>query len=82
MPQRACSFKLTDTVILVNMGGLQTDDEFRVLDVEDEVIGGLYAVGNAQEGRFLVAYPLPCPGISHGMAMTHGMLVGEALAKL
>lgn len=76
------AYKLTDTVILVNMGGLQTDDEFRVLDVEDEVIGGLYAVGNAQGGRFLVDYPLPCPGISHGMAMTHGMLVGEALAKL
>lgn len=76
------AYKLTDTVILVNMGGLQTDDEFHVLDTEDNVIEGLFAVGNAQGGRFLVDYPLPCPGISHGMAMTHGMLVGKALAKL
>lgn len=55
---------------------------FHVLDTEDEVIEGLYAVGNTQGGRFLVDYPLPCPGISHGMAMTHGMLVGKALARL
>lgn len=76
------AYKITDTVLLVNMGGLQTDDGFRVLDTEDEVIEGLYAVGNTQGGRFLVDYPLPCPGISHGMAMTHGMLVGKALAEL
>lgn len=76
------AYKLTDTVLLVNMGGLQTDDGFRVLDTEDEPIEGLYAVGNAQGGRFLVDYPLPCPGVSHGMAMTHGMLVGRALAEL
>ena len=72
------AYKLTDTVILVNMGGLQTNDKFNVLNTEDEPIDGLYAVGNAQGGRFLVDYPLPCPG----MAMTHGMLVGKALAEL
>ena len=52
------------------------------MDTEDEVIEGLYAVGNAQGGRFLVDYPLPAPGISHGMALTHGMLVGRILAQL
>ena len=61
------------------MGGLQTDVDFNVMDTEDEVIEGLYAVGNAQGGRFLVDYPLPAPGISHGMALTHGMLVGRIL---
>lgn len=64
------------------MGGLQTDTGFRVLDTEDEVIEGLYTVGNTQGGRFLVDYPLPAPGISHGMAITHGMLVGRILATL
>ena len=76
------AYKLTDTVLLVCMGGLQTNVDFQVLDTDDEVIPNLYAVGNTQGGRFLVDYPLPCPGISHGMAMTHGMLVGRILAKL
>ncbi|MEG2260566.1 MAG: FAD-binding protein [Raoultibacter sp.] len=76
------AFPMTDTVILVNMGGLQTDEGFNVLDTEDAPIEGLYAVGNVQGGRFLVDYPLPAPGISHGMALTHGMLVGRILAKL
>lgn len=75
-------YKLTDTVLLVCMGGLETTVDFEVLDTNDDVILGLYAVGNAQGGRFLVDYPLPCPGISHGMAMTHGMLVGRILAAL
>ncbi|MEG0375910.1 MAG: FAD-dependent oxidoreductase, partial [Raoultibacter sp.] len=76
------AYPLTDTVILVNMGGLETDVNFNVLDTEDEPIEGLYAVGNAMGGRFLVDYPLPAPGISHGMALTHGMLVGKILANL
>lgn len=76
------AYKLTDTVILVSMGGLQTNVDFQVLDTDDNVIEGLYAVGNAQGGRFLVDYPLPCPAISHGCAMTHGMLVGQILSKL
>mgnify|MGYP004568498763 FL=1 len=75
-------YKLTDTVLLVCMGGLETTVDFEVLDTNDDVIPGLYAVGNAQGGRFLVDYPLPCPGISHGMAMTHGLLVGRILAAL
>ena len=75
-------YKLTDTVLLVCMGGLETTVDFEVLDTNDDVIPALYAVGNAQGGRFLVDYPLPCPGISHGMAMTHGMLVGRILAAL
>ena len=32
------AYPLTDTVILVNMGGLQTDVDFNVMDTEDEVI--------------------------------------------
>lgn len=75
-------YKMTDTVLLVCMGGLETTVDFEVLDTNDDVIPGLYAVGNTQGGRFLVDYPLPCPGISHGMAMTHGMLVGKILAGL
>lgn len=76
------AYRFTDTALLVVMGGLVTNSEFQVLDVEDQVIEGLYAVGNVQGGRFLVDYPLAAPGISHGMALTHGMLVGRSLALL
>lgn len=76
------AYPLTDTALLVTMGGLQTTLDFEVTDTDDEVIKGLYAVGNTQGGRFLVDYPLAAPGISHGMAITHGMLVGRLLAKL
>ncbi|MEG0324630.1 MAG: FAD-binding protein, partial [Raoultibacter sp.] len=76
------AYKMTDTVLLVCMGGLTTNANFQVIDAEDEdLIEGLYAVGNAQGGRFLVDYPLAAPGISHGMAITHGMLVGRLLAE-
>ncbi|WP_139653700.1 FAD-dependent oxidoreductase [Raoultibacter phocaeensis] len=75
------AYPMTDTVLLVCMGGLVTNTNFQVLDAEDDsLIEGLYAVGNCQGGRFLVDYPLAAPGISHGMAITHGKLVGELLA--
>lgn len=76
------AYPITDTVLLVCMGGLVTNTNFQVLNAEDDsLIEGLYAVGNCQGGRFLVDYPLAAPGISHGMAITHGKLVGELLAK-
>ena len=75
------AYPMTDTVLLVCMGGLVTNTNFQVLDAEDDsLVEGLYAVGNCQGGRFLVDYPLAAPGISHGMAITHGKLVGELLA--
>ncbi len=76
------AYPMTDTVLLVCMGGLVTNTNFQVLAAEDDsLIEGLYAVGNCQGGRFLVDYPLAAPGISHGMAITHGKIVGELLAK-
>ena len=75
------AYPMTDTVLLVCMGGLITNVNFQVINAEDDsLIEGLYAVGNCQGGRFLVDYPLAAPGISHGMAITHGKLVGEMLA--
>ena len=76
------AYPMTDTVLLVCMGGLQTNERFNVYDTEDTLIEGLYAVGNTMGGRFLVDYPLPASGISHGMALTHGTLVGRELATL
>lgn len=76
------AYKFVDTVILVCMGGLVTDEEGRLLDKDSKVIEGVYATGNTMGGRFLVDYPLPAPGISHGMAMTFGRMVGENAATL
>ncbi|MBN1683192.1 FAD-dependent oxidoreductase [Candidatus Bathyarchaeota archaeon] len=58
-------------------GGLICNERLQPLDSEGKTIQGLYLAGNTVGGRFKLAYPLLCPGISHGMAMTTGYLAGE-----
>ena len=67
---------LTLTVIY----GLHVDDNSQVCTADDEPIAGLFAVGNCQGEFFANSYPVHCPGISHGRALTFGQLVGKALA--
>lgn len=61
--------------------GLHVDKNSQVCTAEDDPIPGLFAVGNAQGDFFGFSYPVTCPGISHGRALTFGNLVGEALAQ-
>lgn len=61
--------------------GLHVDKNSQVCTEDDTPINGLYAVGNAQGDFFGFAYPMPCPGISHGRCIFFGQLVGEAVAK-
>jgi succinate dehydrogenase/fumarate reductase flavoprotein subunit len=61
--------------------GLHVDDNSQVCTEDDELISGLYAVGNAQGDFFGQNYPVHCPGISHSRCVVFGQLVGEALAK-
>ncbi len=63
-------------------GGLVCNEHLQPTDVDGKPIQGLYLAGNTVGGRFKLAYPLLCPGISHGMAMTTGYLAGEFAAKL
>lgn len=70
------------SVGLVTLAGLVTDNDFNVLDKKGEGIKGLYAVGNCLGRRYANAYATPVAGNSIGMAMTHGMLAGEMVAKL
>lgn len=77
-PYYACRFKLEQ--ILPIMSGLETDDEYHVLDNDREPIPGLFAAGNNGGGRFAGEYPNAVPGISHGMALTSGMLAGRNAA--
>jgi hypothetical protein len=67
---------------LVATTGLDTDAEGRVLNSEFKPIKGLYAAGNNAGGRFIVTYQSPFAGISIGMAMTDGCLLGEMLAEM
>lgn len=61
--------------------GLHVDKNSQVCTEDDTPIPGLFAVGNTQGDFFGMSYPVTCPGISHGRALTFGTLVGEALAK-
>jgi len=61
--------------------GLHVDQNSQVLTENDEPIGGLFAVGNAQGDFFSNSYPVTLPGTSHGRSITFGHLVGRALAK-
>jgi hypothetical protein len=62
--------------------GLDTDEIGRVLNSDFKPIKGLYAAGNNAGNRFLVRYQTPMSGMSIGMAMTEGCLLGEMLADL
>jgi hypothetical protein len=62
--------------------GLDTDAEGRVLNSEFKPIKGLYAAGNNAGGRFITVYQSPIAGISIGMAVTEGFMLGERLADL
>lgn len=67
---------------LVTLSGMVTDNDFRVLDADQNPIRGLYVAGNCLGGRYAITYPTPVAGNSLGMAITHGRLLGKQLAAL
>ena len=71
-----CGVALT----LGNLGGLESDEECQVYSTDREVIGGLYACGAPQGGRFAVQYPISLKGLSAGMCMVFGKVAGENAA--
>lgn len=61
--------------------GLVTSDNYEVLDENENVIKGLYAIGNCGGGFYGAPdYPLHWPGMSIGRCITEGYIVGKALA--
>lgn len=56
-------------------GGIVTDEYARVLDRENQVIGGLYAVGNNAASVMGESYP--GAGVTLGPAMTFGFIAGR-----
>lgn len=67
--------------MLVSVGGLLTDGEQRVLDVNCERIPGLYATGNCCGRRFGTQYFTPIAGVSIGIAATLGREAGLSAVK-
>jgi len=62
--------------------GLDTDADGHVLNSDFKPINGLYAAGNNAGGRFITVYQSPIAGVSIGMAITEGYMLGERLAEL
>lgn len=67
---------------LVTVNGLRTDADSRVLDIADQPIAGLYALGNSSGSMFFGTYPHHMSAISHGRCLTFGYLLGRQLAGL
>ena len=72
----------TNSCVLATVGGLTIDGNCQVLDTDDKVIGGLYAVGNASGNFFAGNYPRHIPGTSIGRAITSGYYTGRLVASL
>ncbi|MDR1422497.1 MAG: FAD-binding protein [Coriobacteriales bacterium] len=66
---------------LVQLAGLNTNDDQQVLRADKSSIKGLYATGNCCGNRYAVQYHTPTSGNSCGMAITLGYVLGENLAK-
>ena len=71
---------MRNSLILVVLGGLVSDEECRVYDRKGDCIPHLYVAGNTQGNRFALQYPGNLPGISHSMALTYGRIAGENAA--
>ena len=64
----------------VSLNGLVIDAKQRVLDKNYNPIEGLYASGNNSGGRFGTHYSTPIQGVSLGMALTLGRVLGKELS--
>jgi predicted oxidoreductase len=53
-----------------------------VLNSDFKPIKGLYAAGNNAGGRYITVYQSPIAGVSIGMAITEGFMLGEMLADM
>jgi len=73
--------KFTTALLLVCIGGLESDEDCHTFDVDRNVISGLYVAGNIQGNRFATEYPIGLKGVSHSMAMYYGYVAGKNALK-
>jgi fumarate reductase flavoprotein subunit len=68
----------TRTVSLGSMGGIKINEKTEVVDKQEKVISGLYAVGYDAGGMFGDNYPItPSSGLSSGFAINSGRFAGH-----
>ena len=73
--------KFTTALLLVCIGGLESDEDCHTFDADRNVIPGLYVAGNIQGNRFATEYPIGLKGVSHSMAMYYGYVAGKNALK-
>ena len=73
--------KFTTALLLVCIGGLESDEDCHTFDADRNVIHGLYVAGNIQGNRFATEYPIGLKGVSHSMAMYYGYVAGKNALK-
>ena len=73
--------KFTTALLLVCIGGLESDEDCHTFDADRNVIPGLYVAGNIQGTRFATEYPIGLKGVSHSMAMYYGYVAGKNALK-
>ncbi len=66
---------------LGTLGGIKINEKTEVLDKDDEVISGLYAVGNDAGGLYGDSYDVIASGASSGFALNSGRISGENALK-
>ncbi len=77
-PYYACLIE--KAIMLVCIGGLESDEDCHTFDADRNVIPGLYVAGNVQGDRFAVTYPISLKGCSVGMALFFGYIAGQNAA--
>lgn len=73
--------KFSTALLLVCIGGLESDKDCHTFDADRNVIPGLYVAGNIQGNRFATEYPIGLKGVSHSMAMYYGYVAGKNALK-
>ena len=73
--------KFTTALLLVCIGGLESDEDCHTFDADRNIIPGLYVAGNIQGNRFATEYPIGLKGVSHSMAMYYGYIAGKNALK-
>lgn len=73
--------KFTTALLLVCIGGLESDEDCHTFDADRNVIPGLYVAGNIQGNRFATEYPIGLKGVSHSMGMYYGYVAGKNALK-
>lgn len=63
--------------IFTTFGGIKVNYKTEVLNENDEVIPGLYAVGNCAGGLYATDYDIFSPGGALGFAVNSGRIAGE-----